>query len=163
MKCIVKYLIIVTILIKIFNLQLFAQDNNDYGNITKYDYNNITSNEFNYTDHLSYTEYLSKHKDAKDSVEDIKGIPENPETVFEGKESVLCENLGEVKFIIDIPFDGLFNIGIEYKQVKQINNEMNLSLLIDGTIPYDEANNIKLEKYWKDANEIFSQDDYSYI
>lgn len=46
--------------------------------------------------------------------------------------------------------EGLYEIGVSYLLVDSGENDGELSLLINGKVPFDEAENIKLPRYWVD-------------
>lgn len=61
---------------------------------------------------------------------------------------------GQVSFTVDVPQAGLYNIEASYEALAGNTNTVELTLAINGEIPYTTATRITLPKVWVDKNEI---------
>ncbi len=76
---------------------------------------------------------------------------------YEGKKDVLYwdSQQGGVEWKITVPESGLYNIGISYCPIVSKASDIQLSLSIDGRIPFSEVELFKLQRIYKnDTNEF---------
>ncbi|MBE6852913.1 MAG: extracellular solute-binding protein [Ruminococcus sp.] len=72
------------------------------------------------------------------------------------KDDVLIWNSvsGSVTYKVTVPETAVYNIGISYCPLVSQTTSVELSLLIDGKVPYDTASRITLGKVWVNEKEI---------
>ncbi len=69
------------------------------------------------------------------------------------------EASGEVDFTVDVPETGVYGIKIEYYALESSANNIELSVAIDGVIPFDSAERVALSKIWVGAESSFDHDE----
>lgn len=75
-------------------------------------------------------------------------VQSNP---ISGKSNVLQLNeRAWVEYTFDMQREGLYNLSLEYIPLQDSNIPIQISVLIDGKLPFAEARNVKLERVWKD-------------
>jgi len=60
---------------------------------------------------------------------------------------------GTITWELDIPVDGLYNIAIRYYQLEGKHSSIDRKLLIDGKLPFAEANSFTFNRVWKNKGE----------
>lgn len=102
------------------------------------------------SDYADYLEAFGKYRNA-----------ENPLTAVNfGKDGVkLSDNKRTVSFEITASKDGFWEPQIEYVYFKSNTNNAQLSLKLDGKIPYSELNGFELTRLWKDASSKLTSDE----
>ncbi len=124
-----------------------------------------------HTETFSYFNYISQFKDAKESGETVEITADNFKEgninafkdSYEGKSNVLLleEKSGSYTFTFLVEKDGLYKIATEYFPVANDSIlDINLKFLIDGKIPFKEAENIFLSKVYKNETNEIKQDKY---
>lgn len=53
-------------------------------------------------------------------------------------------------WIVDVPQNGLYNIEMEYYPLQGNGSSIQRALMVDGKVPFEEANNIAFRRMWKD-------------
>lgn len=73
---------------------------------------------------------------------------------FNGKNDVLYweEGKGTVSWTVTVPEDALYNLAITYIPLK-VSLDVEYELRIDGEIPFNGADNIRITRDWKDVTE----------
>lgn len=72
------------------------------------------------------------------------------DTEYEG--IVWNEEQKTVTVTVTVPEDGLYNIGVKYYPLEGSGSKISRELLIDGEVPFIEAESIDFLRYWKDTN-----------
>lgn len=111
----------------------------------------------------SYGEYIESHQDKSRpkqeiiipaaSFTDSKGV--EVLNNFEGSPS--CIKTGEdgyVEWEVDIKTAGLYNMAVKYYPIEGKSSDIERLLTIDGTIPFDEARNLIMQRVWKDKEKV---------
>lgn len=75
---------------------------------------------------------------------------------FEGGKDVLewRSEKGWVEWTVQIPEEGFYSIGLRYYPLPGRSRAIELSLSLDGAVPFDGAERIALPRVWKDAGPI---------
>ncbi|MGN0682176.1 MAG: extracellular solute-binding protein [Oscillospiraceae bacterium] len=108
----------------------------------------------------SYAAYIRKYSDMSRTVLSVYADTASYNTSlgaecelfydYEGMPNTLYwTNGGTVTFPIEVPAEGLYNLELIYRTSASDTNELSLGVLIDGELPFDEAEKISLDKYWK--------------
>ena len=103
-----------------------------------------------YADAETYVGYIDEHKllendtqltvKKHDEVVERKGYPYY----------VLNSENTEFTIKVDIPKDAKYGITLDYFQIANKEKDIEISILIDGESPYNEANQISLPRIWTD-------------
>lgn len=112
----------------------------------------------------SYQHYLENHADAavastavNISSHNVSG-GENYQIVpgFAGLEDdcVVTEGTGAVTFSFTVPETGLYQLQVEYYPLEGKGSAITRNLLIDGQLPYDEAQELEFTRIWSNATAI---------
>lgn len=116
-------------------------------------------------DTVEYANYYSDHKDEARPEKEIVIEGGNYKSASEGITSekdyqglpgltaITTEN-GEITWEFDVDEAGLYNIEITYYPVKGKNNTIERELLINGEIPFGEAQYLEFSRIWTSATEI---------
>lgn len=72
------------------------------------------------------------------------------DTVYNG--IVWNEEQKTVAVKVNVPTDGLYNIGIKYYPLEGSGAKISREIFIDGEVPFKESESIDLLRYWKDTN-----------
>ncbi len=68
--------------------------------------------------------------------------------------AIYIEEGGFLELVVQVPQEGLYNIGLDYYSVEGRGQEIRQSLMIDGAYPFEEAEQIVLSRIWKDEGEV---------
>lgn len=113
-----------------------------------------------------YSTYLEKYQDISTEVEnvyaDIASASADEEASieivdeFNGKNSVLKWNNGDgsITFTFYVAKEGLYNIAVDYYMLKADTKAVDLSVLVDGTEPFDGVSNISLPRIFIDDGDV---------
>lgn len=88
-----------------------------------------------------YAVYSAKFGDLK--------LSEQSLTVDINKE--LYPSTESLQFTADIPYDGLYTVGLSYKPLDDSIVDITLDLKIDGNNPFYEANRLTVPRIWEDS------------
>lgn len=59
-----------------------------------------------------------------------------------------------VSMEVEVPADGLYTIGLEYKALDRKSAPIEVALEIDGTVPYDELSALEFPRMWTNSGEV---------
>jgi ABC-type glycerol-3-phosphate transport system substrate-binding protein len=113
----------------------------------------------------SYDSYIQSHADAgypdaevvvmggefTDATEDVRCVDDYEAL---GNSCAVTSEEGQVTYEVDIPESGLYNIELTYFPVEGKNNDIGRSVLINGELPYEEAQYFEFTRIWEDEGEI---------
>lgn len=133
--------------------------------------------DFTYDRDDVYTNYIQQYADAARPESEIY-VPAssfveagNPETVvglaeFDGMSDVVefKEDVQSVKYEVNIPEEGLYNIKYFIRGHEDIKNDMEFAVKINGESPFNEAMTIKSPRGWKNSDdgfEVVVDDEYN--
>ena len=116
----------------------------------------------------TYEDYLKNNGKASTEVNDFEYSATGAEYMVEstgceiqsGEKyntdgDVLFTNEGScASWSVNIPKDGLYNIALQYYPVEGRGQDIRRSFLIDGNLPFDEAQLLTFSRVWADENEI---------
>ena len=91
---------------------------------------------------VNYLDYISEYKSI--NTEDI--------ILFEGETTI--NRGGEIELETVVASDSWYNIEITYKSTKTDTGEISFNLLVDGMLPFNEADRFVLPRLYKDDGEI---------
>lgn len=107
-----------------------------------------------------YSAYLESILDKPDAVAEAEAdagdVADSKNTSIEeidGSRAAKTEENGWVEFAIKVPRDGVYNIHVEYYNTPGKNAAIERELLIDGQLPFSQANAFIFKRVWKDAVE----------
>lgn len=112
-----------------------------------------------YNNSISYGEYLEKYASAVSAEKEIvlKGA-EYSETdmdvVVDGDDVVTGEE-GSISWNADVPSAGWYEIDLEYGTLGTGGSEIQMSLYLNGEIPFEQASTLVFKKMYMDANKDF--------
>ncbi|UVI31980.1 extracellular solute-binding protein [Paenibacillus spongiae] len=118
----------------------------------------------------SYDEYISVHSSSPrpdepimipaDSFTHSEGM--NPEILkdYEGfaGNAVKTDEQGTISWDIEVPREGLFNIGITYFPIEGKSASIERGVEIDGKTPFIESANLKFSRVWGNAQSSMARD-----
>ncbi|MCX7715454.1 MAG: extracellular solute-binding protein [Clostridia bacterium] len=131
-------------------------DETKYGTPVKFDYNAENS----------YENFIKAHEGDICPASEISVKASNVSakssngfllTSYEGKNNVLFYPEGTEEWAeweIDVPEAGLYNFSINCNLGKNAGNDLDLSLKVNGKVPYNEASNNVIRRVWADTTEI---------
>lgn len=113
----------------------------------------------------SYGKYLSQHENAAypetevvifggdftsasegfEKLEDYEGL---------GNSCALTLEEGSITYEVSVEEEGFYNLKLFYYPLTGKNNEIGRSVMVNGEIPYDEAQYFEFSRIWKDAEAI---------
>ena len=111
---------------------------------------------------LSYADYIGRYADVSRQAESfsvngagyisVTGEAEALES-FEGNPapSLRVSESGSVTYEVSVPADGLYNIGLYYYPIQGKGGDIERTLYIDGSLPFDEASGFSFSRIWKNA------------
>ncbi len=112
----------------------------------------------------NYATYLRAHSDAKNVFAEVSlnitdydvdsAIGVHLESNYSGKNVVITEDRSFVKWNIDVPESGFYNIAVEYIAIPSRNVSMERILYINGEIPFEGSDALTFQRLWKDGSEI---------
>ena len=105
------------------------------------------------TDENGYVMYKEKNSDAPLAEKDIS-VPGGEEKL-NGREGVktLAEN-GEAVYSLTVAESAVYELSLTYLPLKENGGEIELSLKLDGALPFTEADSLKLPHYYMDSGKI---------
>ena len=117
-----------------------------------------------YNPYMSYSDYYEKYLEYPEAdseiiinAADYTDISEDNFSVgtFCGKDNVLIWNSisGSVSYDINVENEGLYSVYISYCAMESGLSECELSMSVDGSVPYDAASRIILNKTWVNNSE----------
>lgn len=105
----------------------------------------------------SYTEYIDKYENAASNTK-ITNKGDNFSAVngnFNKADTAVCFNENSaVTYEFSVENNGLYNIGLNYMINDDSQENAELSVKINGEIPFDMAENITLYRYWMDDGDV---------
>lgn len=102
-----------------------------------------------------YEEY-SAESDAGYTSEIIDAVPSGITAADDG---FLLNGGQHADFKVNIQKTGLYRIFFEYKAASEEKNDWNMSLEIDGKLPFAEADSLVLDRLWKNKSPIVHKDE----
>ena len=112
----------------------------------------------------NYATYLRAHSDAKNVFAEVSlnitdydvdsAIGVHLESNYSGKNVVITEDRSFVKWNIDVPESGFYNIAVEYIAIPSRNVSMERILYINGEVPFEGSDALTFQRLWKDGSEI---------
>ena len=76
-----------------------------------------------------------------------------------GEQTLLIKENDTITFTVDISIEGLYNFGIDFYSLSNDYLDMELAVKINGELPFDEAAQVLIYKYWGQTGE-FGEDRY---
>ncbi len=121
---------------------------------------------FDYDPEKSYVNFLDKYENAampeythkyKASATVMQTSSPFDVVSYEGRDGVLVFSDGIeewAEFSINVPTEGLYDFSVDCNLGNDADNEMDLSLEINGEVQYNEASNNIIRRMWHDTSEI---------
>jgi len=73
---------------------------------------------------------------------------------YEGRTAVLSDKAGEfLEFTVNVPESAMYQIQVDYYLIEGSSDSAKRILYIDGAAPFEEASDIELDRYFRDASE----------
>jgi ABC-type glycerol-3-phosphate transport system substrate-binding protein len=109
---------------------------------------------------MSYGDYVRSHEDAGTPSTEITLSPED--AVLSGDATLTEEEPGTViqcqagtmEWTITVPDDAMYQMELYFKPLEGKQKDIELSLSIDGEIPFDGAQTLTFSRVWEDITEI---------
>ncbi len=99
---------------------------------------------------LTYTEYLAQHGAALCPEVRAEAQPVGETTPIDGRDALIADEEESVAFAVEVPQDGLYNLGLCYYPVAARGLNIEFSVAIDGEVPFSEAQYNTLYRIWRD-------------
>lgn len=121
-----------------------------------------TESNFYGTDYDTYNDYLTQHADKTNADTTIVCSPEVlcaaasdsiELNTYDGVEAVHVPENGQLTIPVEVKKSGFYNILLDYFPVESGTSSIKFEVLIDGEVPFKEAENISLKRIWKDDTE----------
>ena len=118
---------------------------------------------------ITYNDYNVNYKDSFVELQDIKIAASAAELLksahignYGDKNNVaLLKNAGDtVKFNVVVPTDGYYEICLSYTGMTEVAKSLRLNLMIDDSIPFDDASTIELKRCYVNETPDFKLDDF---
>jgi len=119
---------------------------------------------------ISYSDYIEKYSNKPRPQEEIivdavtyhisdEIEPDKLEN-FNGSEktSIKTRDEGYVEWIIDVPSEGLYNIGVKYYPVPGKSSAIEREIWINGEVPFEGARSILFPRIWTNGTPIIQDD-----
>ena len=115
-----------------------------------------------YAEDVDYFPYYDKYISTPFATESIKLSAADAELTdgavlengYMGKDASVSLANGAMTWTVNVPATARYIIKITYIGEEKNVRDSSICLSIDNTIPFDEANDIVLERLWKDGSEI---------
>ena len=106
-----------------------------------------------------YYSYLTRHRDVPAAAESLSAelLELSPEvTAINIAEEMgwLFDTDSTATFQVQVPQTAYYHISLSYCYTLEDTRNLPCSLLIDGAVPFDEAENLRLKRLWSDAGEM---------
>lgn len=113
----------------------------------------------------SYGKYLNQYENAAypdtkivifggEFTEASEGFEKLDDYEELGNSCALTLEEGSVTYEVSVEEEGFYNLKLLYYPLAGKNNEIGRSVMVNGEIPYDEAQYFEFSRIWKDAEEI---------
>lgn len=113
----------------------------------------------------SYGKYLNQYENAAypdtkivifggEFTEASEGFEKLDDYEELGNSCALTLEEGRVTYEVSVKEEGFYNLKLLYYPLAGKNNEIGRSVMVNGEIPYDEAQYFEFSRIWKDAEEI---------
>lgn len=109
--------------------------------------------DFYYVDNNTYSEYITNVGNKKDSTETLCFSGVVVDSQYEGKDAVTIKENGTWSIPVVVNEEGFYNVSMDYYPVTSGTSSIKIGVLIDGELPFSEADNISLKRVWKDSEE----------
>lgn len=114
-----------------------------------------------------YANYIKNYDEVNSNVESIRvsgndiSSEENDvnyESTYENEQDVITinEENASLDFKVNIKEDGLYSIKMKYYPFENNNRQVEIGLLIDGELPFDESAEFVFNKIWENQTDIVS-------
>lgn len=110
-----------------------------------------------YIEQASIGDYTGKNIVVSATAYSRQEEAQTQKTHFAGKQDVLLwtGNTGLVEWQVEVPVNGLYQINIDYCAVADSDQDLECAIIINGEIPFAEAETLLLSRVWKDKGEPF--------
>lgn len=146
---------------------VFANEKLNFQNLNEYKLPNIQINEMDNV--VKYKDYIKKTPSQKIANKSIdidlsktKALKGNCEVLnpFEGfnKTVIKTDENTDIECEFNVIEEGLYNIGIDYFNIKGKGSDIERQILIDGKYPFAEMNKIVFPRMWKNETNDFKRD-----
>ncbi len=113
----------------------------------------------------SYGKYLNQYENAAypdtkivifggEFTEASEGFEKLDDYEELGNSCALTLEEGRITYEVSVEEEGFYNLKLLYYPLAGKNNEIGRSVMVNGEIPYDEAQYFEFSRIWKDAEEI---------
>lgn len=163
LKAIYTYIIIASITVLFFTtpskaVAVTAGVESKEDDMSEFNYEDFTSQGsydhyiFQYADKQRIYDEIIIEADSFTNSEFVLGIA----TDYKGVEgnTVFTDEKGFVEYTFDVKEEGLYNIRIDYYPIEGKGNDIERKLVINGEVPFTNANYFTFPRIWKDRTEI---------
>lgn len=109
--------------------------------------------DFYYTEYTTYSEYLAELGEKADGTVEKSFVPDTLNSTYEGREAATVTENENLIIPVTVEEDGFYNLSVDYYPVQDGSSAIKFEVLIDGELPFYEAQNISLKRVWKDSTE----------
>lgn len=109
--------------------------------------------DFYYTEYTTYSEYLEAAEEQKSGTKTMTFTPDTLNSTYEERQAVTVGENENLIIPITVEESGFYNLSLDYYPVKDGSSAIKFELLIDGELPFYEAQNLSLKRAWKDSTE----------
>lgn len=109
--------------------------------------------DFQYFENDTYNEYLAKIGTGVVATKTLDFSVDAYDSEYDGKQAVTVGENERLTIPIVVEESGFYNIGMDYYPVSDGSSSIKFELLIDGELPFSEAENVSLKRIWQDSKE----------
>lgn len=111
------------------------------------------------TSGMSYYRYLALNQDTPaaekpEAVELLEVSADVTRTTVAGREGWLLSSEGSVRYSVNVPKTAYYYISMDYCYTLDNTYDLPYAVLIDGQLPFAQAENLQLKRVWQDAGAI---------
>ncbi len=110
--------------------------------------------DFYYTEYTTYSEYLAGIEGGEKGTKTISVEPDTQNSTYDSKEAAEVRENENLIVPVSVEEAGFYNISLDYYPVVDSSSAIKFELLIDGELPFYEAQNISLKRVWQDSEEM---------
>lgn len=109
--------------------------------------------DFYYTEHITYSEYLSEIQENEKVTKTQHFQPDTMNSTYDEREATTVSENENLIIPIVVEESGIYNITLDYFPVVHSSSAIKFELLIDGELPFYEAQNMTLKRVWHESAE----------
>nr|WP_297707988.1 extracellular solute-binding protein [uncultured Butyrivibrio sp.] len=111
---------------------------------------NLSTYESSYEAYLQENGYTGQRASSQINIDLAKYKTTGELTASAGEDGIITDGDGEISFEFTAAEAGFYNLKLSYLALPGTTSDIQRSLSIDGTVPYDDCNKIVIRRWWQD-------------